>query len=251
MHVVGISGPIESGKTTFADLLVGTDPDHTAHLETSTVVMELCNEFNAALALQPVPFDAVQSTNRLLPSLLPTLSAYSGKQLGIADINVNQADIQNNPIWYDKLFKYYDDIAAQPELIGQTITAQNKPSYRALMQWLGGYFLYRLADPVMWYRELSKRIASFDRSVDFVALTALRQPAEADYIHSDLTGLIIMMQRPNISADANEVTEKRIAQIKPDITVINNGSVADLKKIAAVVLSDIKTHTYKSSYSAV
>jgi hypothetical protein len=250
MHIVGISGPIESGKTTFAELLVAADPEHSAHLESSTIVMELCNEFNAALAAFPMLADPVITTNRSLGLLLPTLSRYNGKPLQLAQIAIHQDDIKQNPIWYEKLYQYFDLASNNPDLITRTITPANKLLYRTLMQWIGGYFLYRLDDSVMWYRELGDRISKLSRSVNFVALTAPRQPAEADYVHAKFDGLVIMMKRPHVDTDTHETTERRVNQINPDITIINNGKLADLQIIANMVAEDIKNGAHQNVYTA-
>jgi hypothetical protein len=250
MIIVGISGPIGSGKTSFAELLVVADPAISTHLETSTIVMELCNQFNKALAAQPFPLDAIRSTNQLLPTLLPTLSTYSGKQLTLQDVLIHQHDISVHAVWYNKLFEYYDTVYAHPELPHHTILPANKTDYRAIMQWVGGYFLYRLNDPVMWYRVLQNTLRQLPSAISFAALTAPRQPAEADFIRKELAGLIIMMQRPTVELDSNEGTEQAVSSIKPDITVINNGNLSDLRILANSLRADIIRGNYQSVYSA-
>src|SRR6266496_1901433 len=48
-EIIGITGAIGSGKTTFAELLSNFEPSHTLY-ETSELVAEVANDFNRALS---------------------------------------------------------------------------------------------------------------------------------------------------------------------------------------------------------
>ena len=251
MIIVGISGAISSGKSTLAETLTSFDPKHSLHLETSTIIVELADSFNRAILAQHanIQNDAIGTTNNILQLLLAELSLVAGQELLLTDITIQPADVSAHPEWYEKLFDYYKSLALHPELAKQSIIKENKSAYRALLQWIGGYFLYRLDDQLMWYKELRRRIASSPQDVQFAALTAPRQPAEAEYVRS-IGGKVIVIERPELVSDRRDVTERRVLEIIPDIRVANDGTLEQLKACAQVLHADLLKHKLQPAYRA-
>lgn len=249
-HIIGIAGPINSGKTTLAALLTGIDPLHSVHLETSTVVVELADLFNSSLAgIYGPEKDRIEMANLAVQSLLPSLSTMINRSVTLEDVIVTPESSQQEPQWYEKLFRYFDDLAVQPALLNRPITALNKDEYRSLLQWIGGYFLFRLEQPLLWYNDLFRQIESLPAEIDVVAVTAPRQPAEADFIQQH-GGQVIMLNRPGIAIDPQEVTERRVLEITPNATVANDASLIELRHCAATVRSDILEGKLAASYRA-
>ncbi len=240
MKIIGICGEIGSGKSTFAELITGIDTEHSLHLETSTIISELGNTFNVSLREHDITQDDdIAVTNTILPTLLPQLATMAERDIGINELGINPADAQLHPQWYEKLFVYLDLIRQQPQLIEDIITPANKDTYRPLLQWIGGYVLYRLDNPLLWYQELMHRV-HWEQDVNLVALTAPRQPAEGDFVRQ-MGGQVIKVVRPILTADTADVTEQNALRIVADITVINNGTLEELAALAGRLHRDI-TH---------
>ena len=248
MIIVGISGEIGSGKSTLADLFCQVDPRRTAHFETSTVVVDLANKFNALIVSDEVFDFSLDATNTLLSKYIVHLSAIADKPILLEDIALDIDDVTNQPQWYEKLFAYYKLLRKEPALAATQITSKNKSNYRDLLQWIGGYFLYRI-DATMWYQELYRRINDLPSTVDFIALTAVRQPAEAEYVHS-IGGQLVSIERPNNNADTTDVTERRVKEINFDITIHNDGNLHQLADLASTLRADLVAKTAAKSYRA-
>ena len=251
MIIVGISGAIKSGKTTLAQLLTAVDSAHSVHMETSTIIVELADDFNAALAsrLELLRSDKIEAINAVLETLAPALSLIAGSELRVADIAVHSEDAAAAPEWYNKLFEYCQQVTTDPSLVTQPITSLNKSTYRALLQWIGGYVLYRLKEPLLWYMELKRRIDDLAPDISLVALTAPRQPAEAEYVQS-MGGKVILIERPELIADRTDVTERRVAEIVPDIRVINDSSLEALQVCAVRLRTDLFNNQPQAEYRA-
>lgn len=253
MILVGICGPIGSGKTTFAGLLTGVDPDHSLHLETSGVVTELANTFNTELhkRLEILLSESslVPLSNELITTLLPHLSSMANEEIALDMVEITAQDFEAHPDWYEKLFVYLQQAKSDPTILDTEITIENKNNYRPLLQWIGGYFLYKLSNRLLWYEELLRRAQNADPGVQVVAMTAPRQPAEAEFIQQ-AGGKVLKLDRPGLVSDANDVTERHVAEIVPDATIINDGSLTDLQSLAGKVHDDLLQDTLKSSYSA-
>lgn len=248
MIIVGICGAIGSGKSTLAELLTGLEPDHSVHLETSTVVRELANLFNEALRQTSTTDDDIVLVNQLIPALLPTISTFAGREVELGEVTVTVEAAAADPVWYDKLWLYFEQVRQNPDLLQQEITIDNKSNYRAILQWIGGYFLYKI-DPLLWHKELSRRIKRSGKNFKLVALTALRQPDEANYVKS-IGGQVIMIERPELVSDTTDATERRVREIIPDISVTNDGSIQQLRELAVKLLEDLRRHNQQPIYTA-
>jgi hypothetical protein len=250
MVIAGICGAIGSGKSTLAELLVNFEKDKTAHLETSTVVIELARTFNQAfLAARRVDPKARPNPNELIRALLPQLSQILGRQIILSEMMIEEADKAANPSYYEKLDAYYDFIDKNAFLLNEDITPTNKSNYRSLLQWIGAYMPYRLNEPALWPKELYRRIQTLPESMSLVVVTAPRSPEEADYIHA-IGGYIILIERPLVLADRTDVTERHVAEIKPEAVVTNDGNLVQLTLIAQELYRDLQIGTLQPHYTA-
>jgi hypothetical protein len=253
MTLLGICGPISSGKSTFAEMLTSVDPDHSLHLESSGLVIELANTFNRALTERQaelnIATDLISLGNELIGALLPQLSVMADKKLNLEQIAINPADLEEHPDWYEKLFVYLRQAQQMPTILEQHLNAENKSNYRPLLQWIGGYFLYRLDDRLLWYKELLRRANSAGPEVKLVVLTAVRHPAEAEFVQNE-GGKVLQIVRPGLLSDTSDVTERQVREIMPDVIISNDNTLGAFQKTAQKVFSDITDGKLKPSYSA-
>lgn len=251
MVLTGICGAIGSGKSSFAELITSIDPEHSLHLETSTLVVELgnsCNDFlKSNLQMLQSETDLIELGNMLINAIRPQISAIAGKSLRFSQLAIIKADASAHPEWYEKLFIYLETVRDCPELLHNTISPGNKNTYRPLLQWIGGYFLYRLHNGLLWYEELLRRAKNAGPSIRLVALTAPRQPSEAAYVQA-AGGKIIKILRPGLVADTSDVTERQVASIRADCEIVNGGSLEDLGDIAKLIYRDLRRDTLKPTY---
>lgn len=253
MKLVGICGAIGSGKSTFAELITSVAPEHSLHLETSGLIVELANTFNDRLyehigELNP-DNDSIPLMNALVTALIPQLSAMAGHPLTLAQLAIDPRDVAMHPAWYEKLFLYLGQARQLPAMLTQEVNSTNKNNYRPLLQWIGGYFLYKLDNQLLWYEELLRRAMAAESSIELVALTAPRQPSEAEFVQK-AGGKVIKIVRPGLESDNSDVTERLVAAIIPDSVVTNNGSLKDLQNIASKLREDMLADHLQTVYAA-
>lgn len=251
MKVVGICGGIHHGKSTLAEFLTEIDPERSLHLETSLVITDIANPFNAALRPFSGSIDnehVVSITNSVLAAITPDMQRAANLDIDAKSLAIDESDIAAHPEWYERLYQYMRQVRHDATLLEHEINPVNNDAYRPLMQWLGGYILYRLGDNNVWYRELFRR-ARAAKDISLVAMTAPRQPAEAEYVQAQ-EGQVLKIFNPSIVSDTSDVTESGVAAIKPDAEVINNGSIDDLQQLARTIRRDVLASNLQPRYVA-
>lgn len=248
MLILGISGPIGSGKTTVAEMLASAQPQTSLHLETSTVVIELANAFNAAYLADSGATDPLQRSNNAVAELLTMLGLMAGHAVYMQDVQLTSTEAAQHPEFYEKLLEYLRLVSDTPSLMQNTVTQANKTDYRTLLQWIGGYFLFKI-DSKLWYEELYRRVQATVPQPELVVLTAPRQPDEADYVRS-LGGRVILIDRPSEVYDRTDVTERQISDITPDCVIVNDGDLTALQTVVTRVLADALASQLQNRYIA-
>src|SRR5258708_35403396 len=101
MIVIGMTGPIGHGKSTFADSILQIETT-AKRLESSMVVAEVANSLHASTSTIPEKdnIDAINVWLRPLPSIL--LETVHTKA-SFDQIQLKLDDIQSHPIEYEKL----------------------------------------------------------------------------------------------------------------------------------------------------
>lgn len=246
MVILGITGPISHGKTSFAEYLTKLEPS-ALHFEAGMVVAEVANAMQKALTDIPDAYN-VNSLNNWLHCLPSILAEILHVECTFKDIELNQAIIEQHPIEYQKLILHIENLSRTPELLKQEITYENKEQYRPLLQWIGGYLVQKI-DPGIWYNEIIRRIhASAKAGANLCVVGGLRFPNDAAIIRAN-GGIIIELYRPgHLHSDSLDPTERERQNIKADCTILNNGSLADLELFASVFLADLHNKQLDKTY---
>lgn len=248
MIILGLTGPIGHGKTSFAEYLTSLEPN-ALHFETSNVVSEIANAMHRAITDIPDPYN-VGSLNNWLRCLPTILSEVVDFKCYFSDIELHQEIMQKQPLEYQKLILHVENLQRNPNLITKDITVKNKEDYRPLLQFLGGYLVQKL-DAGIWWNEVMRRIANAEAAgAKLCAAGSLRYPNDAAIFRAS-GGVIVQIIRPgHLQSDLLDPTERERTKITADCTILNNGTLADLKKFSARFLKDLKAKKLEQVYHA-
>ncbi len=246
MIILGMTGPIGHGKTTFADALSSLMPS-TIHFESSLIIAEIANDLHANLQSIPDPYN-IDSLNSWLAVLPRILDEKLQTKTNFDDIKLHQKRIEQHPIEYQKLILHVENLVRNPEMAHHKITRENKENYRPLLQWLGGYLVQRV-DSGLWYKEIVRRLRRAESAgTDLCIVGGLRFPADATLLR-DAGAIIVKVYRPGyLQNDMLDPTERERENIKVDCTVMSNGSVEDVQIFAQKFLDDIRNNRLEHLY---
>ena len=250
-QILGITGDIGSGKTTFAQLLCDMAPSHATY-ETSELIAEVAEDFNRALSGE-FAFETASSNIELVNQALIWFIESISEKLHRDEVTWNQLAITQHqlvarPELFEKLLSYLTLVKKQTQLLDQRITNENKETYRPLLQWIGGYLVAKVGNTI-WYDEIFRRVALHDDDKDLVVIGGVRYPSDAISIREH-DGLVVGLLRSGLSADRTDVTESSRNDIKPDIIVHNNGTLDELRNAAERLWNDLSVSSPKQNYNA-
>jgi len=246
MVIIGITGPIGHGKSSFADDMARKEPT-SLHFESFQIVAEVADAMHKALNDVPDAYN-VASLNNWLHCLPPILADVVHVECTFKDIELQQPIIEQHPIEYQKLILHVENLARTPALMKQKITSENKENYRPLLQWLGGYLVQKI-DSGIWYNEIVRRIrAASTAGAQLCVVGGLRFPSDAAILRV-AGAIIIELSRPgHLQSDTLDPTERERQNINADCTILNNGSLADLEKFGERFLNDLKAKKLDKVY---
>jgi hypothetical protein len=244
MNIVGITGPIHHGKTTFAEDLLALEPA-SVHYETSGIIGELATAWLDSEPDLP-PARNIPATNQWLKKLVPIINSTLPATCRFDQIAIDPDNVVLDPEAYVKLFEYLD----QEPPVRPPITKENKEAFRPLMQWLGGYLL-ETVDPGLWCKEIVRRIEHDESNGAQLAVTSgVRLPEDAEVLRG-AGATIVEIKRPGLpEPDLSDPTERRRASIKIDTTVINDGNLDQLQACAQQFYQDIQAGRVAPQYQA-
>lgn len=246
MQIVGVTGSIGSGKTTFAQFLANS-AGRSKHFESWQVIAEVANIFRAVTQHHPKSTDIV-AINAWLQALPPIVSDVCRKPVEFEQIRLTAVKLREAPDNYAKLLEYLELMASQPELQTVQITEESKETFRSLLQWLGGYFV-KTIDTGIWYDEIIRRIR-LESDLDLATVGGVRFPGDARRI-THAGGIIAYIDRPSIGTqDAAEITERERGLIVPDTTIINDAGLPELRSTAAKVWKDLVGSSLVTEYKS-
>jgi hypothetical protein len=248
--LIGITGPIGSGKSTFADCLADMEPSH-AQYESWHVVSEIATAFNAALKAElayETTDNDIDLTNQVLIWLPEAISEHLHHDVVWNQLAFTKHDTLTKPDLYKKLFIYLAAVKKKPALLDTPITAETKETFRPLLQWLGHYLVTSISKTI-WYDEIVRRIQLRDATTSLVIVSGVRYPSDAEVIRAH-GGYIVAIERPNASPHNSDSTEARRHEIKPDSRVVNNGSIEQLQAVAESLWNDTAAGKLATVYTA-
>jgi hypothetical protein len=245
MHIVGVTGDIESGKSTFADYLAAKITP-SAHFESGEIITEVANALNSQELIPAVDdFEAINRWISAVPSILKDVVC---KDVAFDTIKLTEERRTAHPEYYEKLFAYLSALNENAALRYQTINAKNKDQFRSLLQWLGGY-LATVVDGGIWYEEILRRVEEH-APIALATIGGVRFPADAAVIYQH-KGIVVEVERPDLlTRDGADITEKHRKSIKVVSRLINNGSLEDFRTCVGIFADDLVTNHLKTVYYA-
>ena len=246
MIILGMTGPIGHGKTTFADVLTFLEPS-TVHFESSQIIAEVANALHVALPDIPDPYNVERLNNwlRVLPEILQDIVHV---HCTFEQIKLDQTAMEEHPIEFQKLILHVENLQRRPELMKQEITKENKENYRPFLQWLGGYLVQHI-DSGIWYNEIVRRIRQAAAAgAQLCIVGGLRYPTDAAILRG-AGAVIVKVYRPgHLQSDLLDPTERERQNIQVDCTIMSNGSVADVKEFTVHFFEDLKANKLHTTY---
>lgn len=104
----------------------------------------------------------------------------------------------------------------------------NKDIFRTILQWWGTEFRRKLSGDEYWIIKWMERANKLTPTPDYLICTDVRFINEAAVIRQ-LSGTIIRIERPGITSDGH-ASEVEQLQIHTDFTVLNDGTIEELKQ---------------------
>lgn len=246
MLIVGLTGPIGHGKSTFAKTLLDLEPS-AKRIESSAIIAEVADLLHSSTSQIPNK-NNIDSINNWLKPLPAILQETVHAPCNFKQIKIELDDMKNKPKDYEKLLIHIDNINQNNNLIKAIITPKIKDVYRPILQWLGGYLVKRV-DSKIWFKEIIRRASVLaNDGAKLCLIGGLRFPTDGEVVRS-AGGKIIRVYRPGFAEpDAEDPTEKERQNIVIDCTVVNDGDIVGLKKCSQLVLNDLNNNKLQKQY---
>ncbi|HSX36647.1 MAG TPA: hypothetical protein VLG13_00795 [Patescibacteria group bacterium] len=249
MIIIGLTGGIGHGKTTFAAYLAAFADSSHEHWESSSIVIEVANALRHESPAHPEPGN-IAGINAWLAPLADIIATCTHTQADFTQVALTPQRIKSQPVNFAKLFEYLEQMQASPGLQTVEIVPKNKGEFRSLLQWLGGYLVKTVGSGI-WYDEIVRRIhLSAANGLKLATVGGVRFPGDAERLRN-AGGFIIEIRRPHLAdVDSQDLTERERNLIESDAIVLNDGTLEELRRCARTVFNDLKTRSLAKTYSA-
>jgi hypothetical protein len=244
MILVGITGAIDHGKTSFADFLQAAVPG-AAHYESSELIMEVANALRSS---GPTPYaENVSGILTWLQALPGILASAAHVEVSFEALNISADRFATASQEFGTLFGYLHLMELQPELTTKPINQANKDDFRILLQWIGGYFVKNVSGRI-WFDEMVRR--SVASAAPLAVISGVRFLDDATCVR-EAGGVIINIIRPNFEQqELQDVTESERIQITSNCTVTNDSTLVALQAVAVRIYADLSDGTLQTNYQA-
>lgn len=250
MRYVGYGIKINQGKTTSSRELVRLH-SNAVHIETSSIISEVATEFNKTY--QPEDGTHIERINHWLAHMPNVLHKVMGIDVPYGSLTFTSRHVDNDPAAYINIMSFMNSLDGKTRLARQPITSANKEIYRPELQWIGGHLVSRL-DKHIWFKEVQRRAeqSEIQNGTELCVTGAIKYPSDAEFLRSiDPDAVIVNMIRSNLPLrDLTDPTERQGNQVKADVSMYNNGTVADLLSMTGTFYKDLVDDTVKSMYLA-
>lgn len=114
------------------------------------------------------------------------------------------------------------------------------PTYRRFLQCFGTDIM-RALNPNIWIEA-----TLYDAPEDAI-ISDCRFVNEQEYIN-DLHGIVVRIVRPNYSSHDVHSSETEMRDIVPDVTIVNDGNIEELRAKVEALVNDIMQYSVQSKY---
>lgn len=247
MILLGITGSIGHGKSTLSTFLQ-QQSDSSQSIESWRVVADIVEPWLKQLTHVPEPDDLV-AINEWIKALPSLLKQRMDVEVGFEQLQITPEFIKQSPEHYTKLFEFLRILKTQPVLLKTDISDANKSQYRPILQWLGGYMVKHIDG--IWYHEIIRRANQAKaQGCDLFVIGGVRFLSDARIAKAAGAILVGIIRPDQQEQDVNDPTEREHRLIKVDTTVINNGSLDELKRCAKQLYLDCHNGQLAREYRA-
>lgn len=257
MIVVGLTGGMGQGKSTVGHLLRQlAKVDYRADLESSYPISEVANAWMQTWP-KPLKLEAgqtvVELANILIRSFPAVLERLTGKTLTYDQLKIDATNPKSLEL-HNRLIAYLEQYLGLTETertvqLPTPIFEENKRLHRPLLQWIGGVTI-ELGVPTVWSDLLDRRIKQLaERNYVLVTVGGIRYDHDVAMIKAN-GGVVLRVERPD-SLSSSDVTETSMQEIRPDITIVNNGNLEQLELAVNQLWADLLKGEPKIRYEAV
>jgi hypothetical protein len=245
MIIIGLTGGIGHGKSTFGQYLANNATTH-GQWESGELIAEVATALRASKLPSPQP-DSLNAINGWLEPLPAILDKTVHVQV-TRPIILTRSDLAGDSPYFIKLLDYLRLAQADPIHQHNPITSENKETVRPLLQWLGGYLAKTIRDDI-WYQEIIRRVNATP-NLQIALIGGVRFPADAACLRA-AGGKIINITRPRLDQpDLQDLTERERGLIRFDSTIYNDASLEQLQTCAQQVYHDLTTGRLVVDYRA-
>jgi len=246
MILLGLTGPIGHGKTTFAKALAKLEPS-SVRVESSLLIAEVANEMHSVIRtpFDPYDVDKLNDWIKFLPSILQKIVHV---KCTYEQLKLDPVEIEKHPVEYQKLLLHAENLRRNFTLAGQDINSTNKEVYRPFLQWLGGYLVEKV-DSGIWWNEIVRRIQDAkENGAQLCIADGLRFPTDATILR-DAGGIILKVYRPgHLQNDMLDPTERERSSIHIDCSIMCDGTIGQVDTCAEAFYSEVKINQMKLIY---